>query len=98
MNDLVVWQAAMDAKEIPTPAPAMKSMKPNESIWKPGDYLLEVELMKYSLENRHVSFYLHSNFFKNRLTILWVADSSLVILSDPAADQASEQPVINNYP
>jgi len=54
MNDLVVWQAAMDAKEVPTPTPALKSMKPNESIWKPGDYLLEVELMKYSLENRHI--------------------------------------------
>jgi hypothetical protein len=70
MNDLVVWQAAMDAKEVPTPTSSLKSMKPNESIWKPGDYLLEVELMKYSLENRHVSFNLHSNVFKNRLTIL----------------------------
>ena len=58
MNDLVVWQAAMDAKESPTAAPpTLKPMKPNESIWKPGDYLLEVELMKYALENRHVSYY-----------------------------------------
>ena len=81
MNDLVVWQAAMDAKELPTPSPAVKSMKPNESIWKPGDYLLEVELMKYSLENRHVS--LQKNY-KNRLTFLLVADSFLYILSDPA--------------
>ena len=33
---------------------ARPGFRPGESIWKPGDYLLESELMKFACEHRQV--------------------------------------------
>lgn len=35
---------------------ARPGFRPGESIWKPGDYLLESELMKFACEHRQVNF------------------------------------------
>ena len=53
-------QALILSGEIPTGVdlqlPSISSrMKPGESIWKPGEYLLESELMKFACEHRQVS-------------------------------------------
>jgi len=34
----------------------LNRIKPGESIWKPGEYLLESELMRFATEHRQVIF------------------------------------------
>ena len=49
-------QAVILSGEMPTDLqiPSISRMKPGESIWKPGEYLLESELMKFACEHRQV--------------------------------------------